>query len=142
MLHAGLDLSRRKVDVCLHSETGEHRDQLAATRRRLELTTEHFDFKDPSGGLREHRTDVAIVGPPFVADGLEMLVIATEDRYAVVAADHPLAQRPSVDFADLAGEPWMDIATDPAWCDFWRVAERRSEPVKVGATCRTLDDLL
>ena len=29
MLHAGLDLSRRKVDVCLLSETGEHLDQLA-----------------------------------------------------------------------------------------------------------------
>jgi transposase len=29
MLHAGLDLSRKKVDVCLLSETGEHLDQLA-----------------------------------------------------------------------------------------------------------------
>ncbi len=30
MLHAGLDLSRRKVDVCLLSEAGEHLDQLTA----------------------------------------------------------------------------------------------------------------
>jgi transposase len=30
MLHAGLDLCRRKVDVCLLSEDGEHLDQLAA----------------------------------------------------------------------------------------------------------------
>ena len=29
MLHAGLDLSRKKVDVCLHYEHGEHLDQLA-----------------------------------------------------------------------------------------------------------------
>jgi transposase len=29
MLHAGLDLSRRKLDVCLLSEQGEHLDQLA-----------------------------------------------------------------------------------------------------------------
>jgi transposase len=29
MLHAGLDLSRKKVDVCLLSEHGEHLDQLA-----------------------------------------------------------------------------------------------------------------
>jgi transposase len=29
MLHAGLDLSRRKIDVCLLSEQGEHLDQLA-----------------------------------------------------------------------------------------------------------------
>jgi transposase len=30
MLHAGLDLSRRKIDVCLLSERGEHLDQLVA----------------------------------------------------------------------------------------------------------------
>ena len=29
MLHAGLDLSRRKIDVCLLAEEGEHLDQLA-----------------------------------------------------------------------------------------------------------------
>jgi transposase len=29
MLHAGLDLSRRKVDVCLLSDEGKHLDQLA-----------------------------------------------------------------------------------------------------------------
>jgi hypothetical protein len=29
MLHAGLDLSRRKVDVCLLFDGGEHLDQLA-----------------------------------------------------------------------------------------------------------------
>ena len=29
MLHAGLDLSRKKVDVCLLSGHGEHVDQLA-----------------------------------------------------------------------------------------------------------------
>jgi hypothetical protein len=29
MLHAGLDLSRKKLDVCLLSESGEHLDQLA-----------------------------------------------------------------------------------------------------------------
>ena len=28
MLHAGLDLSRRKVDVCLLTRHGEHLDQL------------------------------------------------------------------------------------------------------------------
>jgi transposase len=30
MLHAGLDLSRRKIDICLLSESGEHVDQLVA----------------------------------------------------------------------------------------------------------------
>ena len=30
MLHAGLDLGRERVDICLLSESGEHLDQLAA----------------------------------------------------------------------------------------------------------------
>jgi len=30
MLHAGLDLSRKKIEVCLLSESGEQLDQLAA----------------------------------------------------------------------------------------------------------------
>ena len=36
MLHAGLDLSRRKLDVCLLDEEGNHLDQLSArqTARR------------------------------------------------------------------------------------------------------------
>ena len=29
MLHAGLDLSRDKLDICLPSHEGEHLDQLA-----------------------------------------------------------------------------------------------------------------
>lgn len=107
----------------------------------VELGTEHFDFEDPSGGLRESRTDVAIVRPPFSDHGLQLRVIGTEARYAVMAADHPLADRPALDFADLAREPWMDVVTDPVWCDYWRVAELRSAPVTVGAICRTLDDL-
>ena len=36
MLHAGLDLSRRKLDVCLLSDQGEHLDQLAVRRRLAE----------------------------------------------------------------------------------------------------------
>jgi predicted NBD/HSP70 family sugar kinase len=39
MLHAGLDLSRRKVDVCLLSESGEHLDQLATPPDAAALRT-------------------------------------------------------------------------------------------------------
>jgi DNA-binding transcriptional LysR family regulator len=108
---------------------------------RVELALQHFDFGDPVGGLRERRSDVAIVRPPFADDGLELVAIGTEPRYVVLAADHPLAERSTVDFAEVADEPWMDVDTDPIWCDFWRVAERRSAPPRVGAVCRTCNDL-
>jgi DNA-binding transcriptional LysR family regulator len=106
-----------------------------------EVDTKHFDFQDPCGGLRDQQTDVAIVRPPFLDDGLTLQVLVEERRYAVMASDHPLARRSDVEFADIIDEPWMDIETDPLWCDFWKVNERRARPPVIGALCRTLDDL-
>ena len=117
---------------------------LRSFRERFPLAnidTKHFDFQDPCGGLRDRETDVAIVRPPFLDDGLTLVVLGEEPRYAVLASDHRLAQRSAVEFADLVDEPWMDIETDPLWCDFWQVNERRARPPVIGAMCRTLDDL-
>ncbi len=85
----------------------------------------------------------AIVRPPFISDGLEMMVVATEPRYAAIPVTHPLAGRSAVAFADLAAEPWIEIVqADPVWCAFWRVSDRRAAPPRFGARGRTLDDLL
>jgi DNA-binding transcriptional LysR family regulator len=109
---------------------------------RVDLAIEHFDCQDPSGGLHERRSDVAIVRPPLSDDGLELVAIGTEPRFAVLSADHPLADRAALDFAELADEPWIDLDTDPIWWDFWRVAELRSEPPRIGAICRSCEELL
>jgi len=101
----------------------------------------HFDFHDPCGGLRDRETDVAIVRPPFLDDGLTLVELGQEPRYVVLASDHRLAERSTIEFADLVDEPWMDVETDPLWCDFWQVKEQRPRPPTIGAMCRTLDDL-
>jgi DNA-binding transcriptional LysR family regulator len=106
-----------------------------------DIDAKHFDFQDPCGGLRNRETDVAIVRPPFIDDGLTLVVLGEEPRYAVLASDHPLAERSTIEFADLIDEPWMDVETDPLWCDFWQVKERRTRPPVIGTMCRTLDDL-
>jgi DNA-binding transcriptional LysR family regulator len=106
-----------------------------------DVDANHFDFQDPCGGLRDQQTDVAVVRPPFLDDGLTLVLLGQEPRYVVLASDHPLAQRGAVEFADLIDEPWMDVETDPLWCDFWKVSERRVRPPAIGAMCRTLDDL-
>jgi DNA-binding transcriptional LysR family regulator len=117
---------------------------LRAFRERFpmaDIDVKHFDFQDPCGGLRERDTDVAIVRPPFLDDGLTLVVLGHEPRYVVLASDHPLAGRNAIEFADVMNEPWMDVETDPVWCDFWKVNERRARPPVIGAICRTLDDL-
>ena len=115
----------------------------AARHPRVRLLTEHYGFEDPTGGLRDNATDVAIVRPPFAASGLDLIVVASERRYAAVAGEHRLAHRATVTFDDVVDEPWIEIVeSDPVWCDFWRVSDRRATPPRFGAYGRTMDDLL
>jgi hypothetical protein len=41
MLHAGLDLSRKRLDVCLLDDDGEHLDQLAIAPDVKALSDSH-----------------------------------------------------------------------------------------------------
>ncbi|WP_238006909.1 LysR family transcriptional regulator [Dactylosporangium sp. AC04546] len=110
---------------------------------QIALSTRHFDFGDPTGGLLTGETDIAIVRPPFSADGLELLVIASEPRYVALADRHPLARRASISFAEIEQEPWIEIDdSDPVWCAFWRLTALRSLPLRVGASGHSLEDLL
>jgi hypothetical protein len=65
MLHAGLDLCRRKVDVCLLSEDGEHLDQLAAPpdADALRMLARRIDevYRDPVCGVIESTTGARLV---------------------------------------------------------------------------------
>ena len=83
---------------------------------------------------------MAIVRPPF-ATALELHELAREPRYVTLPSDHPLAGREEVAFAEIADEPWMDTDTDPVWCAFWTAAEHRTRPPRIGAVCRSLDEL-
>ena len=73
MLHAGLDLSRKKIDVCLLSETGEHLDQLAVPpdadslrtlARRIEET-----HNEPVCAVIESMTGARIVHDTLEKEG-------------------------------------------------------------------------
>ena len=73
MLHAGLDLSRKKLDVCLLSDRGEHLDQLAvppdvdslkALARRLEEV-----HRQPVCAVIESMTGARIVHDTLEAEG-------------------------------------------------------------------------
>jgi DNA-binding transcriptional LysR family regulator len=110
---------------------------------QVALSTRHFNFGDPTGGLRDGETDVAIVRPPFTPDGLELLVIASEPRYVALSDRHPLAGRSSISFKEIKDEPWIEVdESDPVWCGYWRLTALRTEPLRVGASGRSLEDLL
>lgn len=65
-------------------------------------------------GIREGTVDVGVLGLPSgdVPAGVRSRVIARDRHVAVVAVDHPLAGRRSVDLARLADETFVDFPTD------------------------------
>jgi transposase len=76
MLHAGLDLSRRKVDVCLLSEAGEHLDQLATppdaeSLRRLARRIDEV-HREPVCAVVESMTGARLVHDTLEAEGWEV----------------------------------------------------------------------
>jgi DNA-binding transcriptional LysR family regulator len=115
----------------------------AQPRPLVSVLAEHYGFEDPSGGLRSYATDVALIRPPITSSGLELIVVDREPRFVALASRHRLAQLPVVTFDELRDEPWIEIVeSDPVWCEFWRVADRRSSPPRFAARGRTLDDVL
>ena len=125
MLHAGLDLSRRKVDVCLLSEQGEHLDQLVTPpdadalrglARRVEET-----HREPVCAVVESMT-----GARFVHDTLEQAGWAVEIADAQkVKGLAPLAcKTDKIDSRVLATLSQRDLV--PAiWLPDPRVREQR-----------------
>jgi transposase len=73
MLHAGLDLSRKKLDVCLLSEQGEHLDQLAVapdvdSLRRLARRIDEV-HAEPVRAVVESMTGARLVHDTLEAEG-------------------------------------------------------------------------
>jgi transposase len=73
MLHAGLDLSRKKLDVCLLSGRGEHLDQLAVapdvdSLRRLARRIDEV-HAEPVSAVVESMTGARIVHDTLEAEG-------------------------------------------------------------------------
>ncbi len=79
----------------------------------------------PAAAVRGGAADVAILRAPFDQRGLDTELLLTEPRVAVLPAGHPLAARPELRRADLAGQPmprWAGQA-DPAATAYWTGAD-------------------
>jgi DNA-binding transcriptional LysR family regulator len=112
----------------------------------VEMSIQPFDMTQPSAGLLDHSSDVALVRPPVAAPGIELQVVRSEPRMFALPAGHPLSGRAELRLADVAGLPFItaDLATDGceprAWQDDWLIRPRPGGDVPIiGATARTVD---
>ncbi len=88
---------------------------LAAYEREPEVVPVEVVFGGgPGRALRGGQADAALLySPPDQLDGLDTEVLLTEAPVAVLPAAHPLARRPSLHQADLAGENLHQQPADP-----------------------------
>jgi DNA-binding transcriptional LysR family regulator len=82
----------------------------------VELTLEPAEPDDGVARLRSGDSDVALtIDAPFCAideEGLELRHLLDDPMYVCLPAGHPLAARPRLALADLAGEAWLLGSTD------------------------------
>jgi DNA-binding transcriptional LysR family regulator len=108
----------------------------------VQLKVFNTGLNEPSAGLREGAADVAFVRPPFSSDGISMVTVLTEERYAVVPETHPLASREYVRPEDVVREPWIWVeGTDPETRAFWSLEEfRDGQPLRAGTPINSVEE--
>jgi DNA-binding transcriptional LysR family regulator len=108
----------------------------------VELRVSNAGLDQPDAGLKQGAVDVAFVRPPFLDEGLSMVTVLTEQRYAVLPKNHPLASREYVRPEDLVNEPWIWVeGADPKSRAFWSLADFRGEkPLRTGTRINSFEE--
>jgi DNA-binding transcriptional LysR family regulator len=123
LIGTGADLLFRLIR---HFESAHH---------EIVIEPMEFDFSDPTAGLADGTTEVAIIRPPVDLKQHRMLVLDSEDWVACLPRDHPLAGRSEVDILELLEDPIV-VAPSSAgrWRDYWTALDVRNgrEPTIAG----------
>jgi DNA-binding transcriptional LysR family regulator len=77
--------------------------------------------------------DVALLTAPPPYPGLSEMLLARQDRVALLSAGHPLAHRPEVPVEDLLDEVYIgcDPSMDSDWLAFWSLDHERGGPARM-----------
>jgi DNA-binding transcriptional LysR family regulator len=93
-------------------------------------------WTDPTAGLTDGDTDVALLRLPFPGqDHLRVRPLFSEPRCVALPAGHPLAGRDDLSLRDLRDEPFVAAPAETGWWrDWWLAAdEREGHPIRIGA---------
>jgi DNA-binding transcriptional LysR family regulator len=138
-------LAGRTLTVGFHSRIGRGLvPTITATmQQRLpgwRLRFRQVPWSDPAVGLTAGTVDVALAWLP-IPEGLSARRITAEDRGVALPADHPLAARSAVRFADIADEPFVALpASAGPMRDFWLALGHRTSPPSIAGEATTADE--
>jgi DNA-binding transcriptional LysR family regulator len=89
-----------------------------------------YSYRDPSAGLSDGTSDIAIVRLPIGLEHIWTAVLFSEPRVVAVAANHPLACRERVTVTELRGERMTrGVSEDPEFRRFWALVPESHAPV-------------
>ncbi|MBD8585663.1 LysR family transcriptional regulator [Frigoribacterium sp. CFBP 13729] len=116
-------------------------DDLGGDLAGVTVETIEYDFSDPTAGLGSGASDIAIVRPPVLLPGLEMVVVARETWVACLPRAHALASRESLVIGELLDEPIVVApASAGSWRDYWMAADVRGDrPAVIAAEAATYE---
>ncbi|TFV55865.1 LysR family transcriptional regulator [Mycobacterium sp. PS03-16] len=100
-----------------------------------------YDFADPTAGLADGSTEVAIIRPPVDLPDHRTLILDSESWVACLPRDHRLAGRAEVQIAELLDDPIVCAPlTAGTWRDYWLAMDvRGTRPPTIAAVAATYE---
>lgn len=107
----------------------------------IRLEPREFDFTDPTAGLADGISEVAIIRPPVDLPDHRMFILDAESWVACLPRDHRLAGRTELSITELLDDP---IVVAPAsagrWRDYWMAMDIRNAPPTIAAVAATYEE--
>ena len=100
-----------------------------------------FDVADPTAGLADGSTEVALIRPPVDLPNHRMLILDSESWMACLPRDHRLAERTEVTISELLDDPIVCAPlTAGTWRDYWLAMDvRGNRPPNIAAVAATYE---
>jgi DNA-binding transcriptional LysR family regulator len=116
--------------------------RFADTRPGWRLRFRQVAWDDPTAGLADGSSDVAIVWLPLPdPEPFGTQVLFTEPRHVALPAGHRLASARSIEFTELADEPFLALPESAgALRNYWLATTERTTPVRIGAEVASADE--
>ncbi|MBV6756382.1 MULTISPECIES: LysR family transcriptional regulator [Rhodococcus] len=110
----------------------------------LDVHLKHLEWGDQTRALLENRVDVVFTREPVRADDLRCTVVLSEHRVVVLPSSHPLANRSTVTFREIAEETFLPSETgSQEWIDYWLVNPRPDgSAARTGPSISTVEEML